>query len=184
MPRIYSTFADHPAAQRAVDQMIHGGFATSDVYIDPNWQRDLFASGAHPAGGERQGEEGKGVLRSIGHAVASVVGMDMPDADAQPYLEGRRRGGMVVVVDTVGETDTRRAVRLLRDCGGMDVHEAGRRASAWSRAGSAQDEDGVRTAEAERARTVERAMAADHANSGRAWDVEAPRAGAGERPPR
>lgn len=187
MPKIYSTFADHPAAQRAVDQMIHGGFATADVYIDPNWQRDLFASGQrHADGGGPPGDERKGVLQSIGHAVASVVGMDTPDADAQPSMQGRRRGGTLVVVDAVGEANARRAMQLLRGCGGMDVHEAGRRVATPGRAGSAQDEDedGVRSAEAERSRTVERAMAADHANSGRAWDAEAPRAGAADRLPR
>lgn len=175
MAKIFSTFADHAAAQRAVDQLLHAGFAAPDVYIDPASQRDLPASGdrAHDAvqGGERQG-----VLQSIGHAVASVVGIDTPEAQAQPYLEGNRHGGIQVVVDAIGDAEAARAEQLLRAAGGMDVHRAGRP--------SAQDEDDARNAEAERRRTVERAPAADQANGERAWDPEAPRTDASDRPDR
>jgi len=183
MPRIYSTFADHPAAQRAVDRMVQAGFADSDVYVDPNWRRDLFAPDAHPADGPGpHSEAGQGVLRSIGHALASVVGMDTPDAEAQPFMEGRRRGGTRVVVDALGAAQARQAVQLLGECGGMDIHEAGRRPpSPTVDRGQSEDEDRARNAEAQRRRTVERALAADQAISGRTWDGEAPRAGADER---
>lgn len=185
MAKILSTFVDHAAAQRAVDQLQQAGFAAPDVYIDPASQRDLPGSGdrAHE---DAQGEEGQGVLQSIGHAVASVVGMDTPDAQAQPYLEGRRHGGTVVVLDAIGDAEAARAEQLLRGAGGMDVHRAGRRAPPWGRGGSpsAQDEDDARNAEAERRRTVERALAADQASSERGWDPDAPRTDASNRPDR
>lgn len=184
MAKIFSTFADHAAAQRAVDQLLHAGFAAADVYIDPASQRDLLESRERPQpAGAADGHE-QGVLQSMGHAVASVVGMDTPDPKAQPYLEGRRHGGTVVVVDATGDADAARAEQLLRQAGGMEVHQAGRRAAAWGSAGgaSARDEDDVRNAEAERRRTVERALAADQANSERAWDPDAPPAAAGDRP--
>ncbi len=186
MTKIFSTFVDHAAAQRAVDQLLQAGFAAPDVYIDPASQRDLPASGGRAHGGDTQGEEGQGMLQSIGHAVASVVGMDTPDAQAQPYLEGRRHGGTVVVVDAIGDAEAARAEQLLRAAGGIDVHRAGRRAPPWSRGGSpsAQDEDDARNAEAERRRTVERALAADQANSERPWDPDAPRSDASDRPDR
>lgn len=185
MARIFSTFADHAAAQRAVDQLLHAGFAAADVFIDPASERDLLESGERRAahGAETDGHE-QGVLQSIGHAVASVVGMDTPDAQAQPYLEGRRHGGIVVVVDAVGDAEAVRAEHLLRQAGGMNVHRAGRAAAGWGRTGgaSARDEDDARNAEADRRRTVERALAADQANSERGWDPDAPPAAAGERP--
>lgn len=186
MAKIFSTFADHAAAQRAVDQLLHAGFATADVYIDPASQRNPLAPGDGARDGDAQDQEGQGVLESIGHAVASVAGMDTPDAQAQPYLEGRRHGGTVVVVDAIGDVEAARAERLLRAAGGLDVHRAGRRAPAWGSGGSpsAQDEDDARNAEAERRRTVERALAADQANSERAWDPDAPPADAGDRPAR
>ena len=186
MAKIFSTFADHAAAQRAVDQLLHAGFASADVYIDPASQRDLLESGERAQADGEADRQAPGVLQSMGHAVASVVGMDTPDPQAQPYLEGRRRGGTVVVVDVIGDADAARAEQLLRQAGGMEVHRAGRRAAAWPRTGgaSARDEDDARTAEAERRRTVERALAADQANSERAWDPDAPPAAAGDRPSR
>lgn len=186
MAKIFSTFVDHAAAQRAADQLLHAGFAAPDVYIDPASQGDLPGVGDRARAGDTHGQEGHGVLQSIGHAVASVVGMDTPDAQAQPYLEGRRHGGTVLVVDAIGDAEAARAEQLLRAAGGMDVHRAGRRAPAWGRGGSpsAQDEDDARNAEAERRRTVERALAADQANSERAWDPDAPAADAGDRPDR
>lgn len=185
MAKIFSTFADHAAALRAVDQLLHAGFPAPDVYIDPDSRRDLPGSGDRAHDGEAS-HEGQGVLQSIGHAVASVVGMDTPDAQAQPYLEGRRHGGTVVVIDAIGDAEAARAEQLLRAAGGMDVHRAGRRAPAWGSGGtaSAQDEDDARNAEAERRRTVERALAADQANSERAWDPDAPPADASGRPDR
>lgn len=185
MAKMFSTFTDHAAAQRAVDQLLHAGFAAADVYIDPASQRDLPASGDRAHEGDASGED-QGVLESIGHAVASVVGMDTPDSQAQPYLEGRRHGGTVVVVDAIGDAEAARAEQLFRAAGGKDVHRAGRRAPAWGRGGSpsAQDEDDARNAEAERRRTVERALAADQANSERAWDPDAPPADASDRPDR
>lgn len=188
MAKIFSTFADHAAAQRAVDQLLHAGFTAPDVYIDPASQRDLLASGERAGhdGGDAPGHEGQGVLQSIGHAVASVVGMDTPDAQAQPYLAGLRHGGTVVVVDAIGDAEAGRAEQLLRAGGGMDVHRAGRSAPPWGRGGSpsAQDEDDARSAEADRRRTVERALAADQANSERAWDPDAPPAPSGDQPGR
>lgn len=186
MAKIFSTFADHAAAQRAVDQLLHAGFAAPDVYIDPASQRDLPGSGDGAPEGETRGEGGHGVLQSIGHAVASVAGMDTPDAQARPYLEGHRHGGTMVLVDAIGDAEAARAEQLLRAAGGMDVHRAGRRAPPWGRGGSptAQDEDDARNAEAERRRTVERALAADQANSERAWDPDAPAADASDRPGR
>ena len=186
MAKIFSTFADHAAAQRAVDQLHHAGFAPSDVYIDPASQRDLLASGAarsHDADAKPDHER-QGVLQSIGHAVASVAGMDTPDPQAQPYLDGQRHGGTVVVGDASGDLAAARAAQLLRSAGGMDVHRAGQRAPAWGRGGgaAAQEEDSARNADAERRRTVERALAADQANSERAWDPDTPPAAAGDRP--
>lgn len=186
MAKIFSTFADHAAAQRAVDQLLHAGLAAADVYIDPASQRDLLASGERGAGegDNAPGEEDRSVLASIGHAVASVVGMDTPHPQAQPYLEGRRHGGTVVVVDAIGDAEAGRAERLLRAAGGMDVHRAGLREPAWGRGGSAsaRDEDDARNADAERRRIVERALAADQANSERGWDPDAPPADLGDRP--
>ncbi len=183
MAKIFGTFVDHAAAQQAVDRLLHGGFAAPDVYIDPASQRDLLPSGHHRPGESEPGHEGQGVLQSIGHAVASVVGMDTPDAQAQPYLEGLRHGGTVVVVDAIGNAEAAQAEQLLRAAGGMNVHRAGRRAAAWADGGSpsARDEDDARSADAERRRTVERAMAADQANSERGWDPDAPAADAGGR---
>lgn len=186
MAKIFSTFVDHAAAERAVDQLLHAGFAAPDVYIDPASQRNVPGAGDRAHDGDTQGQEGHGVLQSIGHAVASVVGMDTPDAQAQPYLEGHRHGGTVVVVDAIGDAEAAQAEQLLRAAGGMDVHRAGRRPPPWGRGGtpSAQDEDDARNAEAERRRTVERALAADQANSERAWDPDAPPAAASDRPDR
>lgn len=183
MAKIFSTFADHAAAQRAVDQLLHAGFAAPDAYIDPASQRDLHASDGRAGDGDTRDQEGQGVLQSIGHAVASVVGMDTPDAQAQPYLEGHRHGGTVVVVDAIGDAEAARAEQLLRAAGGMNVHRAGRRAPPWGRGGSpsSQDEDDARNAEAERRRTVERALAADQANSERPWDPDAPPPDASDR---
>lgn len=181
MARICSTFTDHQRAQRAVDQLVDAGFAPADVYIDPA-AGDAPADPAALPGSGRQ-DDGQGVLQSIGHAVASVAGMDTPDAQARPFVAGQRRGGTLVLVDVLGDGDVQRAMRLLRAAGGMDVHQAGRRVPEWPSASSStrDDEDAARSAEAERGRTVERALAADQAGSGRAWDAEAPVAGGAER---
>ena len=186
MAKIFSTFADHAAAQRAVDQLHHAGFAPSDVYIDPASQRDLLASGAarsHDADAKPDHER-QGVLQSIGHAVASVAGLHPPAPRAQPTRDAPRPGGRGVGVGAGGAAAAARAAQLLRSAGGMDVHRAGQRAPAWGRGGgaAAQEEDSARNADAERRRTVERALAADQANSERAWDPDTPPAAAGDRP--
>ncbi|HWI82460.1 hypothetical protein [Ramlibacter sp.] len=180
MPKVINAFDDHERAQRAVDRLVEAGFSRDEVAIQARPQPYLFP--ASPSSGAPADHHGQGVLASIGHAMASVFGMDTPDDETQAYLEAVRRGGTVVAVHTMNDDETRRAAAMMRELGAMDIRERARqwRLEGWSgrtlpaqagRAPAANDE-------VERMRAADRAMAADQASSERAWGFEGP---AGER---
>lgn len=180
MPKVISVFDDHDSARRAVDHLVQAGFHRGDVHIARGGEADLFSSSTAPmqwSGQQHEHHEGQGVLSSIGHALASVFGMDTPDAETQEFLEAVRRGHSVVVVEWADEAQAQRATQIMRDLGAVDVKE---RARQW-RAGWSGDRSvappprdyqdlGPR---AERSR-AERALAADQGDSERTWGLEGP----------
>jgi hypothetical protein len=189
MPKVISVFDDHDSARRAVDHLVQAGFHRGDVHIARGGEADLFSSSTAPMQWpvpQHEHHEGQGVLSSIGHAMASVFGMDTPDAETQEFLEAVRRGHSVVVVEWADEAQSLRARQIMRELGALDVRERSRQWHAlWSGdrsvAAPPRDYEDPASQRAERGR-AERALAADQGDSERTWGLEGPAAGARERP--
>lgn len=190
MPKVISAFEDHDSARRAVDALVQAGFQRSDVHVARGGESDLFTASSRPMetwGRHHERHEGQGVLASIGHALATVFGMDSPDEEAKAYLEAVRRGHSVVVVEWADQAQAQRARQVMKDMGAIDINE---RARLWHAGGwrpgrmppppAATEDDYVH--EMERQRNVERALAADQAGSERAWGVEGPAGARGDKP--
>jgi len=188
MPKVISAFDDHDTARRAVDALVEAGFRRSDVHIARAGEADLFASSSAPMHWTRQNEhhEGQSVLSSIGHALASVFGMDTPDEETRAYLEAVRRGSSLVVVEWADAAQAQRAKQIARYLGAIDIKERARQwHSSWSgerTPPTLNDNVEVTPYEMERRRTAERALAADQAGSERAWGAECPAAARGDKP--
>ncbi len=179
MPKVISAFDNHDSARRAVEHLVQAGFHRGDVHVARGGEADLFSSSTAPMqwGGQHQEHhEGRGVLSSIGHALASVFGMDTPDAETQEFLEAVRRGHSVVVVEWADDAQAQRAKQIMRDLGAVDIKEHARQ---WH-AGWSGDED-LLPPRTERER-AERALAADQGDSERTWGLEGPTAGPRARP--
>ena len=176
MPKVISAFDDHDAARRAVDALVDAGYHRADVHIARGGEADLFSSSSPPFqwGGHRQHEhhEGQGVLASIGHALASVFGMDTPDEETRGYLEAVRRGHSVVVVEWADQTQARRARQIMQELGAVDIKERARQWHAtWSGDRPGPADDDFAPQEMQRRRNAERALAADQASSERGWGL-------------
>lgn len=178
MPKVISAFEDHDNARRAVEALVQAGFHRWDVHIARAGEADLFASSSPPfqwGGHQHEHHEGQGVLASIGHALASVFGMDTPDEETRAYLEAVRRGHSVVVVEWADQQQAAQARQIMQDLGAIDIKARARQwhAGGWSGdrpAPPARDED-VSPLEMERRRNAERALAADQAGSERGWGL-------------
>jgi hypothetical protein len=183
MPKVISAFDDHENARRAVDRLVQAGFPRA--HIARGGESDLFTSTAAPLTwpGHDRGHphEEQGVLSSIGHALASVFGMDTPDEETRAYLEAIRRGHSVVVVEWTDDAGVQRARQIMREAGAIDINERARQWHAsWSGdrrvAPPLREDEYLAQQDRERGRTTQRALAADQAGSERAWGVEGPAA--------
>jgi hypothetical protein len=189
MPKVISAFDDHDRARIAVERLVQAGFRRA--HIARGGESDLFASTAAPlawAGqGHEQHHEEQGVLSSIGHALASVFGMDTPDEETRAYLEAIRRGHSVVVVEWADREGAQRARQIMREAGAVDVRERARQWHAtWSGdrrvSPPVREDDYLAAQDRERGRTVERALAADQAGSERTWGAEGAAAASDDNP--
>lgn len=188
MPKVISAFDDHDSARRAVDRLVQAGFPRA--HIAREGESDLFTSTAAPMQRSAQHHdrhEDQGLLSSIGHALASVFGMDMPDEETRAYLEAIRRGHSVVVVEWADAAGAERAKQIMRDAGAIDIKERARQWHANWNADRAltpplREDEYVAAQDRERRRTAERAMAADQDGSERAWGVQGPAAPRADKP--
>lgn len=185
MPKVISAFEDHANARRAVEALVQAGFHRWDVHIGRGGEADLFSSSAPPfqwGGRQHEHHEGQGVLASIGHALASVFGMDTPDEEARAYLEAIRRGHSIVVVEWADQAQAARAKQVMRELGAIDIQARARQwhTGGWSgdRAPAPARMEDVSPQEMERRRAAERALAADQASSERGWGLGLDGAGA------
>lgn len=179
MPKVISAFDDHEHARVAVERLVHAGFPRA--HIARGGESDLFTSTTAPLAwsgqGHEQHHEEQGVLASIGHALATVFGMDTPDEETRTYLEAIRRGHSVVVVEWADEAGAQRARQIMREAGAIDVHERARQwHSSWGGerrvSPPLREDEYVAAQDRERGRVAERALAADQAGSERAWGAE------------
>jgi hypothetical protein len=179
MPKVISAFDDHDHARRAVERLVQAGFPRA--HIARGGESDLFTSTTAPLAwsghGHEQHHEEQGVLSSIGHALASVFGMDTPDEETRAYLEAIRRGNSVVVVEWADEDGAQRARRIMREAGAIDIRQRARQwHSTWSGdrrvTPPVREDEYVAAQDRERSRIVERALAADQATTERAWGAE------------
>lgn len=159
MHTVISAFNDSDTAQRALNRLVQAGVPRQDVHIQERApgeagtgvsqeaeDRLLGNRATHTA--EREVAVGSGALASLGRFFTSLFGVDTPHANhARVYSEAVRRGHSVVVVDTADEEEASRAVELLHDLDGVDVHEQGR-TEGWGDIGNTQphqmDRGGVR----------------------------------------
>ena len=188
MPKVISAFDDHEHARRAVDRLVQAGFRRA--HIARGGESDLFTASAAPlawsAHDHAQHHEEQGVLASIGHALASVFGMDTPDEETRAYLEAIRRGHSVVVVEWTDGEGAQRARQIMREAGAIDIRERARQWHAtWSGdrrvTPPVREDEFLAQQDRERGRTAERALAADQAGSERAWGFEGPAGADGRR---
>jgi hypothetical protein len=189
MPKVISAFDDHDHARLAVERLVQAGFPRA--HIARGGESDLFTSTAAPLAwsghGHEQHHEEQGVLSSIGHALASVFGMDTPDEETRAYLEAIRRGNSVVVVEWADEDGAQRARRIMREAGAIDIRQRARQwHSTWSGdrrvTPPVREDEYVAAQDRERSRMVERALAADQAATERAWGAEGDAAARDDKP--
>jgi hypothetical protein len=138
MHAVISAFNDSDTAQRALNRLVQAGIPRQDVHIQerapaeagsgvPEEADERLLGNRATRTAEREVAVGSGALESLGHFFTSLFGVDTPQAGhAHVYSEAVRRGRSVVVVDTANEEEASRAVELMHDLGGVDVHEQGR----------------------------------------------------------
>jgi len=129
MHTVIAAFDDRQAAQRALERLIESGFSRDMVHLqarDDAWSdtADRTTSTA---------DESHGFFDGIRRFFADLFGADEAEGDSGRYAESIRRGGTVLIVDAVDETEADRARGLLSSMDGtVDIDE---RASQWSREG-------------------------------------------------
>ncbi|MFV9507602.1 MAG: general stress protein [Oscillochloridaceae bacterium umkhey_bin13] len=77
---------------------------------------------------------GAGIGAATGGLAGSLVGMGVPEDDANYYAEGVRRGGALVTVTAVDTTMAGQATELMRRHGAVDIQQrgAGWREDGWT----------------------------------------------------
>jgi len=124
MQSVISVFENHQAAQRAVDRLLQAGFDSDRVHRHEGAAAANTAAAARPGSmGKGDFDEDRGVLASIGHFFASVLGQDPPTGYADRYVEMVRRGHSVVVVQAKDEEEKDRATTIVRELGASDIAE-------------------------------------------------------------
>jgi hypothetical protein len=74
---------------------------------------------------------GAGIGAATGGLAGALIGAGIPDEEAEYYVEGVRRGGRLVLVETDG-TEENRARTIMQQHGAADIQE---RAASWRSAG-------------------------------------------------
>ena len=114
-------FDDRSRAEQAVENLVRAGFAREDLHVE---HRHATAEG--PAGAAtqdaRHDANERGVLSSLGHFFASLLGRDNPPGHADTYQRHVERGGYVVVVDAVTPDQAQRARALLQEMQAGDLN--------------------------------------------------------------
>lgn len=133
MQTVIGAFDDRAQAQRAVDQLVQGGFDRQDVHIEQ--QEGGSTGGSTTSSTMSQPMTDHHPVGGIGHFFAHLFGTDKDERhsdQADTYHEAVRRGSSVVVVDARDDQEAERAVTCLHDAGAINVDE---RAQQWRQEG-------------------------------------------------
>ena len=132
MHTVIAAFDDQQDAQRALERLIESGFSRDMVHLQA--RDDAWSDSAdRPTSTTSTADESHGFFDGIRRFFADLFGADEAEGDSGRYAESIRRGGTVLIVDAVDETEADRARGLLSSMDGtVDIDE---RASQWSREG-------------------------------------------------
>jgi hypothetical protein len=75
---------------------------------------------------------GAGVAVAANKLPRLLAAMGIPEADAQAYAEGMRRGGTIVTVQAANDAEAELAASIIQQHGAVDI---GERADEWKRGG-------------------------------------------------
>ena len=116
---LYDTFTD---AERVVQELIEDGFARRDVHLalDHTKSRTAYSS----SGARDSAYEGANLLDTL-------ADLGVPYDEAHSYVEGVRRGGALVVIESSDER-AERGMEILRRLHPVDIHE---RTAQWRQEG-------------------------------------------------
>lgn len=146
-------FRDRSDAEEATRDLVAAGIAQSDVRLVPGNESDNVA--ATDVG------ESRGFWAALGDFF-------FPDDDRAVYAEGLRRGGYLVTVSNVTETQHGQALDILDDEGTIDVDEWADswRAEGWTPSNPGFDRSASSLRADQASRTTEDAFAVDRSTSG------------------
>jgi uncharacterized protein (TIGR02271 family) len=138
---LYDTLAD---AERVVQELIDDGFARSDVHLALDHTTSRTASASFI---ERDSAyEGANLIDTL-------TDLGVPYDDAHSYMEGVRRGGALVVVES-SDDRAERGMEILRRLHPVDIHE---RTALWRQEGwTGYDANAIRSTPAASAATTMR----------------------------
>src|SRR5919197_947449 len=116
---LYDAFTD---AERVVQELIADGFARSDIHIALDHTKSRVA---HPSSVEWDSAyEGENLFDTL-------ADLGVPYDEAHSYVEGVRRGGTLVVVES-SDDRAERGMEILRRLHPVDMHE---RTAQWRKEG-------------------------------------------------
>jgi uncharacterized protein (TIGR02271 family) len=122
MQTILGTFDDRQTAQRAVDQLLAGGFTRDSVHLQ-----------AVPttSGSAAQTTSDRGMMGNVGSFFSNLFGTEQKE-HAGNYSEVVRRGSSVVAVDASDDSEVETAAAILEQLGSVNVDS---RAAQWKSEG-------------------------------------------------
>jgi len=140
---LYDTLTD---AERVVQELIDDGFARSDVHLALDYTKSRTV---HTSSIERDSAyEGANLIDTL-------TDLGVPYDDAHSYMEGVRRGGALVVVES-SDDQAERGMEILRRLHPVDIHE---RTAQWRQEGwTGYDANAVRSMPAASAATTTRSV--------------------------
>lgn len=149
-------FRDRSDAEEATRELMSAGIAETNVRLVPGKEPESIAAADID-------NDGKGFWESLGDFF-------FPAGDRELYAEGLRRGGYLVTVSNLTETQHQTALNILDDEGTIDVDEWSDswRAEGWAPTNPGFDSDRAvaNTQASQAASTTEDAFAEDRAMRG------------------
>jgi uncharacterized protein (TIGR02271 family) len=117
---VIGVYDNYAQAQSAMNELLLGGFARSDIHLNP----DAETTTGQATLGDATQEYGSG----IGNFFRSLFGMEEDRERTDIYSESVRRGGVVLTVMTASEEASNRATEIMNRHDPIDIDE---RSSQW-----------------------------------------------------
>src|SRR5918911_4253914 len=116
---LYDTVTD---AERVVQELMADGFARRDIHLALD---DTQGRASRPSAGEREAAYAGATL------IETLTDLGVPSDEAHAYVEGVRRGGALIVVES-GDDQAERGMAILQRLHPVNMPE---RTAQWRQAG-------------------------------------------------